>query len=142
MSGALCESATARRNGATACAGVAAFQQRLPLEFVEIGIVRLGLDQSVDLDEGVTQIAMKISRDGVRIARRQAVIGQRIAAVDRILALQKSGQLCPDHVVAQLQRGRILDVKIGARLAPDFQRRDAIGRHGCDCKYGIGVARN
>ena len=52
--------------------GAAAFQQRLALELVEIGIGRLALDQPVDLADGVAQPAVAIGGDGARIARRQA----------------------------------------------------------------------
>ena len=55
---------------------VAAFQQRLALELIEIRIVRLRLDQAVDLRDGVAPVAVAIGRDGAGIARRQAVIAR------------------------------------------------------------------
>ena len=58
---------------------VAAFEQRLAFELVEIRIVRHALIKAVDLREGGAQVAEAVGRNGARIARRQAGVGRRIA---------------------------------------------------------------
>ena len=120
---------------------MAAFQQRLALELVEIRIVRLRLDQLVDQRERAAQIGMAVGRDGARVARRQAVVAERVAARDRVGPVEEAGQLRPHHVVTQLQLGRILAVPIGARLGDRGERGDAFGRHRMGLQIGIDVAR-
>ena len=71
ISAGLGASCTARRSGAIASAAPAGFEQRLALELVEIGVLRLRLDQRVDLLHRAVQVAEAIGRDGARIARRR-----------------------------------------------------------------------
>ena len=141
ISGALCESAHRVAQRRDRLGRLAAFQQRLALEFVEIRIVRLRLDQAVDLRDGVARIAVTIGRDGAGIARRQAVVAERIAARDRVGPVEEAGQFGAHQVVAQLQLRRILAVEIGARLGQRFERGDAFGRHRMGLQIGIDIAR-
>src|ERR1700745_3826178 len=59
---------------------LAGFQQRLSLELVEVGILRLRLDVRVDLRQRAARVEEAISRDGARVARRKRRVAQRIAA--------------------------------------------------------------
>ena len=73
ISAGLGASCAARRSGAMASAGAAGFEQRLALELVEIGVLRLRLDQGVDLLQRALRIAEAIRRNGARILRGDAV---------------------------------------------------------------------
>ena len=55
---------------------VAAFEQRLALQLVEIRVVGHRLDQAVDLREGGAHVAEAVGRNGARVARRHAGIGR------------------------------------------------------------------
>ena len=121
--------------------GLAAFEQRLALELVEIRIVRLRLDQRVDLRDGGAQVGMAVGRDRAGVARRQAGVAHRIAARDRVAAVEEAGQLGAHQVVAQLQLRRVLLVPVRAGLGDRFERRDALGRHRMRLQVGIGAVR-
>ena len=80
------------RSGAIASAGCR-LRAGLALQLVEIGIVRLRLDQRVDLRRCAPRRArMPIGRDGARIARRQAGVARRIAPRDRVRPLDEAGR--------------------------------------------------
>ena len=113
--------------------GFAAFEQRLALQLVEIGVVRLRRDQGVDLGDGGAQVGMPIGRDRARVSRRQALVVDRIAAGDRVGAIQEADQLGAHQVVTQLQLRRILLVPVRARLGELFERRTRSAGIGCDC---------
>ena len=108
---------------------------------MEIGIVGLLLDQGVNLGERAAQVAVQIGRDRVGIARRQAVIGQRIAPVHGLLPLHEGRDLGARHVVAQLQGRVVLLVPIRARTRQLLQRGDALSRHRMRLNIGVRAAR-
>ena len=101
-------SCTARRSGAIASARMAAFEQGLAFQLVEIRIVRLALDQSVDLADCLAQVAVTVGGNRPGIARRQAVVGRRITAQHGLRLFQEARQLGAHQVVAKLQFGRVL----------------------------------
>ena len=121
--------------------GLAAFEQRLALQLVEIRIVRLGRDQRVDLDDGGAQVGMPVGRDRARVFRRQALVVDRIAARDRVAALHEAVELGAHQVVAKLKLRRILLVPVRARLGELLERAHALGRHRMRLHVGIGIAR-
>src|SRR6266542_3403173 len=96
--------------------GSAVFHQRLSLELEKIRIARLGLDQSLDLDERGAQAGMPIGDDGAGVAGGETGIARRVAPLHRVGPLDETRQLGPHHVVAQLQVGGVLLVPIGAGL--------------------------
>jgi hypothetical protein len=74
MSGALFDNWTALRSGAMASLGLPP-SRKLPLQLVEIRVVGLNADQSVDLGHRVAQIAVTIGRDGAGVAGRLSFEG-------------------------------------------------------------------
>ena len=121
--------------------GVAAFEQRLTLEFVEIGVVRHFADQRVDLRHRVAQVAVTIGGDGAGIARGQAGIAQRIATADALAAIDEAVKLGAHQIVAQLQLGGVLLVPGRARFREHFERGDTLGRHRMRLLIRVGEAR-
>src|SRR5262249_57676643 len=71
----------------------AGFQQRLSLELVEVGILRLRLDERVDLRLRGARVEVAIGRDGARVAPGKRSVAERIAACERIRALQATVKL-------------------------------------------------
>ena len=84
---------------------------------------------------------MQIGGDGVRIARRQAVVRQRIAPVDGVLPLHEGRDLGAHHVVAQLQGRIVFLFPIGTGPRDFLQCRDALGGHRMRLDVRIGAMR-
>ena len=120
---------------------MAAFQQRLALKLIEVWIVRLCANQVVDLRNRCATIAVAIARDRARVARREAVIAERIAPHDRVWSVEEAGQLGAHHVVTQLQLRRILVIPIGACFRDLLECGDAVGRHRVTLHVRVDVAR-
>ena len=119
--------------------GLAAFQQRLALEFVEIGVVAAAPGsgrRSAPMRHA--QIAEAVGRDRARITRRQAVVAAADSGARPVVRpVEEAVQLGAHQVVAQLQRRRVLLVPVRAGLAPcPPARRRARAGIGCDCRYG------
>ena len=108
--------------------GLAGFEQGLALQLVEIGVLRLRLDQRIDLRDRGARIAVAIGRDRAGVARRQAGVVRLIAPRDRVRAVHEAVELGARQVVAGLHRGRILLVPVRALPRDALQRGDALAR--------------
>ncbi len=107
---------------------LAGFEQGLALELVEIGVLRLRLDQRIDLRDRGARIAEAIGRDGARVAGRQAVVVRLIAPRDPVRPVHEAVELGAREVVAGLHRRRILLVPVRAFPRDALQRGDALAR--------------
>ena len=142
ISAGLGASCMARRSGAIASAGLPAFEQRLALELVEIGVVRLRLDQGVDLRQRGARVGEAIGRDRARIARRQARVARADSGARRCpagrgsrTAWRASGRGAPAAPAGPSCPNR------GSSCASSSSARDALGRHRMRLQIGIDVAR-
>ncbi len=135
--GASCHGAAQRRDR---LGRVGAFEQRLALELVEIGIVGHRRDQTVDLRDGAVQIAEPVGRNGPRVARRQAGVGQRIVRQHHVRTFGEAVELRPHHVVAELQFRRVLLAPV-RRLHQFRQSGHALFGHRMVLRVRIGAVR-
>ena len=119
---------------------MAALEQRLTLELVEIRIVRHRFDQAVDQSDGVAQIAEAVGHDGARVTRRHRGIGCRVAPHHHVGPFHEAPELRPHHVVAELQLRRVFLVPILV-VHQVRQRRHALLGHGVVLRIGIHVLR-
>ena len=98
---------------------MARFEQNLPAQLEEIGIVRRRRDQRRDLRIGLVGMAGAVIGISAGIMARDRAIGRRVAAHDLDRIVDIAGQFGPDSLEARLERrvgrpvpGRILAVAL------------------------------
>ena len=122
-------------------ARLAGFQQDLPLQLMEIGVVRHAADQVVDGAHGLARAAGAIGDDRARILGGEAVVGARVAAPGRRRAFGEGGELRPHHIVAELQLGAVFRGPELARLGRSPQLLEAVARHRMALRVGVDILR-
>ena len=103
--------------------------QDVAAQFMEIGVLRLRPDQGVGLAQRRVQVAEQIGGLRFAVFFRQRVRTLAQQTRHRRLALGVDRDLDAHHVVALLQRSRILVLAIGALLDQRLQVGDAFLRH-------------
>ena len=113
---------------------LAGLEQHLPLELVEIWVLRLDRDQLVHQRHGGLRLLRPVEREGTAVAARDGMIVLReFAQGDR--GLQVSQQFCLHAVVALLHLRQILLVGGAPAVGRVLHRLDAVARQ----RVGAGI---